>query len=76
MKLFTDDEVKNEYNFSKNELPLISDILKYVVSRRDNKNHPAIVRALAHLVHGIWTNRMLIAALSVLERLYEWLMVR
>ena len=56
MKLFSDEEIKNEYYFPNNELPLISDCLKYAVNRKGRQNHVAVVGELAELIHEIWMN--------------------
>ena len=55
MKIFTEDEIAVEFNLQKNELSLICDILKYIVTRRLQYSHADVINELAKLVHEIWT---------------------
>ena len=59
MKLFSEEEVKRVHVLPKNELPLVIDCLKYVVTRtspsaNEKVPHHTAVSELAQLLHDLW----------------------
>ena len=60
MKLFSEDEIETEYILPKDELPMVIDCLKFVISRTHRssgvirKTHNSVVSELVSLLHSMW----------------------
>ena len=62
MKIFTEEEIRNEFKLPRHQLPLVIDCIRYVVSRttklsgKDGRtiSHGSVVEELAEKLHEVW----------------------